>query len=445
MEPVDMELFQLKEEEEEYNNNNNNHDDEKNKMKVSSVVVLLSQELIDDEILVRLPAKSLMRFKCVVRYWNALFTNATFITRHMEMQHRTERFMIFGDKAFKGSIINLTSSSFTRSDEVDDVVQFSLEENNICHAYGSHKGFFCLHRFVHSPKLILWNPLTRELKHIDLPSHHIHDQIATPSIIHTGGIGSDPNDTYDLKIVLLIRGESNRTPPSAALYTLSTNSWTFLYKNTVPVAKVIYLNSFHHGVYANGVCHWLTTDKCILCFDFRTNQFYRLDLPPITITKFIMPKYNFLREVNDSIAYAEYHHNASPPWTDIWILEQQNNNNNNNSCCCWTKKFKFEGSVPIYAFVKDGSRFLGPSNKFFSSTQESQGLVMLYNSDGIPMFGQSNAFFSRNNELLPLVLYNSDGQPVLHFEQQVNRRCDLICNNVFKYEESMAPFHFFFS
>ncbi|KAK7258419.1 hypothetical protein RIF29_23994 [Crotalaria pallida] len=345
MEPVDMELFQLKKEEEYNNNNNNNHDDEKNKMKVSSAVVLLPQELIDDEILVRLPAKSLMRFKCVVRYWNALFTNATFITRHMQMQHRTERFMIFGDKAFKGSIINLTSSSFTRSDEVDDVVPFSLEENNVCYAYGSHKGFFCLHRLVHSPKLILWNPLTRELKHIDLPSHHIHDQIATPSIVHVGGIGSDPNDTYDLKIVLLISGDNNRhTRPSAALYTLSTNSWTFLYKNTVPVAKVIYLNSFDHGVYVNG----------------------------------------------------------------------------------------------------DGSRFLGPSNKFFSSTQESQGLVMLYNSDGIPMFGQSNAIFSPNNELLlPLVLYNSDGQPVHHFEQQVTRRCDLICNNVFKYEESMAPFHFF--
>ncbi|KAK7258418.1 hypothetical protein RIF29_23993 [Crotalaria pallida] len=298
MEPVDMELFQLKKEEEYNNNNNNNHDDEKNKMKVSSAVVLLPQELIDDEILVRLPAKSLMRFKCVVR-----------------------------------------------SDEVDDVVPFSLEENNVCYAYGSHKGFFCLHRLVHSPKLILWNPLTRELKHIDLPSHHIHDQIATPSIVHVGGIGSDPNDTYDLKIVLLISGDNNRhTRPSAALYTLSTNSWTFLYKNTVPVAKVIYLNSFDHGVYVNG----------------------------------------------------------------------------------------------------DGSRFLGPSNKFFSSTQESQGLVMLYNSDGIPMFGQSNAIFSPNNELLlPLVLYNSDGQPVHHFEQQVTRRCDLICNNVFKYEESMAPFHFF--
>ncbi|KAK7258945.1 hypothetical protein RIF29_24537 [Crotalaria pallida] len=55
----------------------------------------LPEDLVHDEILVRLPTRSLMRFKCVDPSWNALFNTDTFLMRHTLMQMREERNMIF--------------------------------------------------------------------------------------------------------------------------------------------------------------------------------------------------------------------------------------------------------------------------------------------------------------------------------------------------------------
>lgn len=50
-------------------------------------------EDLEREILVRLPAKSLTRFKCVQRSWNALFKTRTFVARQKHIQSNNHRLM----------------------------------------------------------------------------------------------------------------------------------------------------------------------------------------------------------------------------------------------------------------------------------------------------------------------------------------------------------------
>ncbi|KAK7261651.1 hypothetical protein RIF29_27967 [Crotalaria pallida] len=110
------------------------------------------------EILLRLPIKSLMRFKCVDRSWNVLLKTPSFVTMHTLMQ-REERLMIFNHQVrnprchqtMKRCIdIKLVSSN--ESHQVQHLKCPSSFQNNPSslelsgfHPLGLHKGVFCLY------------------------------------------------------------------------------------------------------------------------------------------------------------------------------------------------------------------------------------------------------------------------------------------------------------
>ncbi|XP_061365267.1 putative F-box protein At3g16210 [Gastrolobium bilobum] len=232
----------------------------------------MARDLDEDlelEILVRLPPKSLMRFKCVQRSWNALFRNHRFVMSHMNMLMSKEHLMVF---EFYGH------ASLTCDDPSQPPLYLNCSSPNKSFNFhwscgSSCNGVFCLGVFDEHDdyRLILWNPNTREVNLIPFDSHSQTSERYSEFYC----FGFDPN-TNDFKVVKLIR--TGHYPPiisCAVVYNLSTNSWTFIHDLHHPIFSCRG-SCYSDNVLVNGVYHWLTGVEggfgYILCFDFCNYQ-----------------------------------------------------------------------------------------------------------------------------------------------------------------------------
>ncbi|KAK7255620.1 hypothetical protein RIF29_29034 [Crotalaria pallida] len=219
-------------------------------MNSSSLSSLLHDDLVI-EILLRLPVKSLMRFKCVSQCWKALITaSPSFITSYNNhnINMKKERAIAFlqeDETRNPPRCIFMRLSDDKSEDLTNPFLQIdpsAEEEESHIRPCGSYKGVFCLYRIYSNYdrcQIILWNPATREVKAIppppSLPDYsllHVHDHCSVThcSVTLFCGFGGDPN-TNDLVIVnLIIDGTRKKMDPFpyVELYNLTTNSWTLI-------------------------------------------------------------------------------------------------------------------------------------------------------------------------------------------------------------------------
>ncbi|KAK7308418.1 hypothetical protein VNO77_42023 [Canavalia gladiata] len=315
-------------------------------------------EDLEAEILVRLPAKSLMRFKCVHRSWNALIRRPNFVRRHTRMRSTGERFMILVENRDRSPVHWCPCITLLSYDDNDPPQQFEYPFPNeypsfltriMWHCYCD--GILCLYVANDNSRrdqYIFWNPCTREVKVAYEPE---------PPFISSNfalqGFGVDPN-TNDFKVVYIpIFQNSNWAVPvlSVKVYNLSTDSWTVLDFHAIPPGT--YITHFGRSQKCNtlvdGVYHWLiSNDGDILCFDFRNDQFSKLKAPVL-----FRPSLDYIAEVNGSIAYiAEYYDYNNRFRLDIWVMDQH----------IWSKKYSIgplHRPVYNYGIWKDGIPVLG--------------------------------------------------------------------------------------
>ncbi|KAF7806752.1 F-box/kelch-repeat protein [Senna tora] len=255
---------------------------------------MLSANLPDDiakEIAVRLPVKSLLRFKSVSKSWYALITDPSFITQHLERSsdsnHRLH--LIFRLHALtRKPCISLVSNQEPHASRDLDL-PFLQKNVEYIFVYGQCNGIFCLYGVYRGDSnrpcstcalgggasMILWNPATKEVKVLP-PSHR--DLIDSIYVIF--GFGIDPV-TGDFKVVRFgnLAFEGREQPP-VEVYNLSTDSWKII-NAIVPAFRLCYPKC---RTYLNGVYHWLTddnNDKYILCFDFGSEVFGKIQMPPV--------------------------------------------------------------------------------------------------------------------------------------------------------------------
>jgi len=325
---------------------------------------------LEIEILVRLPAKSLMRFKCVKRSWNALLKTPYFVKRHMQMNMSDEqRLVIFPSMVQEEEKNALTILSLQDNSTITPIENiFSKNPLRIC-SFGHCNGVFCIQE-DHRKDLVLWNPTTKEVHVLPQPSADIVEVEKAEELI---GFGVDPN-TNEFKLVKVgIQRHKHCliSFSSSQVYNHNNKSWTLIPCPSLPSETMPYHSGRSENNYntlVNGVYHWLLGPNHndhnfnILAFDFQNNQFQLLESPVQ-----YCHCHHGIAEINGSLAYLSRHFLAMR----IWVKNQQG----------WVLKYNIK--VPLDPDVSvERALSKGKNDVQVLGRRSKQNLIMLYDKDG---------------------------------------------------------------
>ncbi|OIT29178.1 hypothetical protein A4A49_28542 [Nicotiana attenuata] len=223
-------------------------------------------EDLDGEILLRLPVKSLFRFKCVY----VLIKSPTFIRKHLNCSKNRPPQLLIYDYGARDDSPPITLISENHGDgEAPNYIHRFRGLTKVIGLFLLQKEIDPENRYMQIFAMALWNPSTREVRH--LPPHKIE-------YTHFG-FGLDPL-TNDYKVVYynFHFGEYEY----AAVYSCSTDSCT----NITPKIKFYSygrsLDEAYSTAYLNGAYYWLLSEGLkysIVSFDFSNEVFEEIEGP----------------------------------------------------------------------------------------------------------------------------------------------------------------------
>ncbi|VVA96674.1 unnamed protein product [Arabis nemorensis] len=367
------------------------------------------------EILLRLPAKSIGRFRCVSKLFCYLSSDPGFAKRHLDLILRNDSVRSVHRKLIVSShnlysldfdsigdgcegIRDLASvelnyplkdnpsifaemiRSYVRDhlhgggsevDEDDRRVMLKLNaksyRRNWVEIVGSSNGLVCI-----SPgegALFLYNPTTGESKR--LPETVPPKSNEFVEQFQTYGFGFD-DLTGDYKVVKLIADSEDVI--NASVYSLKSDSW-----RRISDLSYVHNDGFNSGVHFKGVIHWVFTLKegnqnprVIVAFDIKTEEFREMTLPDEaedcshTFKNFVVGSINgrlcvvnSCYEVHDDI-WVMNEYGVASSWHRIRISLLYRS----MKPLCSTKNdeealLELDGDMVLYNFETDTSRNLG--------------------------------------------------------------------------------------
>lgn len=332
------------------------------------------------EVLIRLPVKSILKFRCVSKTWRDLIRSPAFIQGHQKRERKQRVLLVkrylpqrFGDSFGSLTIFddfdfllyrrlhiptnNLPprigeSETLSFHDPESPEVLVSpnlsipiLNDLNIpwhrhsdITIHGSCNGLVCI---AFEKTVILCNPALREFKLLPPPRYPV-GYIVLP---FNYGFGFDPI-TGVYKVIQL--SETTQELPEQDeefwyhrgmisaridLYNSVSNSWKEIEDSKVP--NVCYLHNGYELLY-NGAIHWAimapNNAPYILCFDVITETFRLIDFHENVST---LERGMRLMELNDSLALVRYSHRKTGQYcnTEIWVMKEYGVKES------WTKQF----------------------------------------------------------------------------------------------------------
>ncbi|KAF5934157.1 hypothetical protein HYC85_030328 [Camellia sinensis] len=244
------------------------------------------------EILQRLPAKSLIKFRSVSKSWCSLITNPNFINTHLTHSLTSNTYKNSYDNLPLMIVRQCVSTTHTRTehyklfidseDSFDEYkeLEFPIKSRRLhfFFAIGSVKGLFCLHE---QDRYFLWNPSIRKSMAMPKPT--------VKTSMHSHGFGFDPR-TNDYKLVRIADFYPTKLPnqkPTTHIevYSLNAGSWKMSStgRNSYPDGITIdYSGRF--AAYLEGAVHFAgkmkkSNDPLILSFDLCDEVFQTMMLP----------------------------------------------------------------------------------------------------------------------------------------------------------------------
>ncbi|XP_058191992.1 putative F-box/kelch-repeat protein At1g12870 [Rhododendron vialii] len=232
----------------------------------------LPEDLVIDQILSRLPVKSLMRFKSVCKRWHSLPTNPSFIASHLKHSNASNTLaswdgnngLIVGHEGFR--LFTVCSLKFAFQ-PVNLNFGFDRKPDLVL---GPCDGVFCLHWrpiefFSHGPLverlpiIALWNPATRAFSILPMSKFDFPPYKKVYSCLVGFGFDLTAKSIKVVKVVNFRGVEAYQYVyiNYAEVYDLSSGFWRVL-----PVDDTVQKVSVHdfptHGMYNNndGVFHW---------------------------------------------------------------------------------------------------------------------------------------------------------------------------------------------
>ncbi|KMS96456.1 hypothetical protein BVRB_9g225100 [Beta vulgaris subsp. vulgaris] len=238
---------------------------------------MLHNDLLE-EILLRLPAKSLLRCRCVCWSWNSLIISPKFILAHVYQNNEAKKYHVLL-RSFGNANKKVRYKLCHDNENLDEIMTidfpFVSQHNDFFRMLGSVNGLVCLSDDIveATDTLILWNPVIR--RYLTLPKREL-DAESTYLGRSVFGFGFDSfsNDYKVIKIVYRKNPdfEALQVEASIAIFRLSSCCWGLSESTSIPVLDT-------RQAYVNGIIHWLAYNKLIVGFDLKTEAFIDMMLP----------------------------------------------------------------------------------------------------------------------------------------------------------------------
>ena len=249
------------------------------KTHMEKMILHLPHELIV-QILLRLPVKSLIRFKCVCKSWFSLIShNPHFANSHFEITAatHTRRILFTSTSELQTLSIDLEASLNVGCASLNHLTFMPLSYLYI-RINVSCRGFIFLHR---SSEICLWNPSTGV--HKQIPLSPIDSNLDAKYFCYLYGFGHDPS-TDDYLVVLMSYDTALANISShLEFFSLRANAWKEIEGTHFP-----YMNASDDprvGSLFNGAIHWLAfrhdlpMNNVIVAFDLMERKLLELSLP----------------------------------------------------------------------------------------------------------------------------------------------------------------------
>ncbi|KAM7503247.1 hypothetical protein LguiB_002151 [Lonicera macranthoides] len=239
---------------------------------------VLPTEIWIEEILTRLPVKTLLRCTSVCKSWYSLITSPNFITLHLNRttstndnrllirsyNNRTDNYSVYTDNETFDKCENLNFPPYSRTNRFKIV--------------GTCNGLVCLadDAQLNTDLMILWNPPIRKFVRLPYPNFGYNTHGA---YLQSVGFGFNPvtNDYNVVRVVCLKKVETE----VVELYEHSTGSW----RNVSASIDISYMiKPWSTQAVLNGVVHWVGLARkdvhyVIVSFDFKSETFGVVRVP----------------------------------------------------------------------------------------------------------------------------------------------------------------------
>ncbi|KAM6601921.1 hypothetical protein CsatA_021530 [Cannabis sativa] len=303
----------------------------------------LPSEIIAD-ILIRLPVKDLLRYRCVSKPWCSLIDSPDFIKWHLN--HSKETY------SNAGLVLNWSDIYWVDLDNLNSVVELNhpIDFEGGTEVLGSCNGLLVL--FNSYDDVALWNPFTKRYR--NLPNTELEfagkDFCICQYIIY--GFGYDPiHDDYKLiRLVQYIGDEDDSFDSEVKVYSLKTKSWKRI--KDFPY-YLCYKNAY--GVLVDNALHWVVSRKpesdvsnLIGAFDIVSEEYYVVPQPDFVDCDFHMTL-NVLGSclcliANYTSDQSSYFWETKADRIDIWVMKEYGVKES------WTKLYSMVQSDEISSF-----------------------------------------------------------------------------------------------
>nr|BAJ24859.1 S-locus linked F-box protein type-3 [Petunia x hybrida] len=300
-------------------------------------------------ILLRLPVKSLARFKCVIKSWYTLIQSFNFINFHLNRSTTTkDEFILFRRSTKEPDGFSHVLSFLLDHDGKDDLDPVCPDidmpylttgfASSTSHQFtGPSNGLILL---TDSLNFVLLNPATRNYRL--LPPNHFCCPRGFLRLIYGVGFGYDSiQKNYKVIRVSRVYGDppfNDRSEMSweSEVYNSSTDSWRQL-ANVDQELPGPYMHPYSEMFY-KGTFHWYAQGqmRLLLCFDINTEIFRTMQVPSTCAVR--DEKCHSLvvfGECLTFICYPDPRRESSPmqETIEIWIMQEYSVNES------WIKKY----------------------------------------------------------------------------------------------------------
>ncbi|KAI3955572.1 hypothetical protein MKX01_034894 [Papaver californicum] len=270
-----------------------------------SISVSSVPEDISQEILLRLPVKSLLRFKSISKYFSFLIRSSNFIKKHINhsIQKNNVTFIFPDYDNRETQFISLNPLLDSPSSKPDGFMTHNRRYSFIKSGWkidsfcGSSNGLLCIccvntyvdedevgcalsdDDDIKEEQIVVLNPSTREYKKILVPQR-VSDPGAVLRSLFWFAYDCKIDDYKVVRVVDFDR--SGKESFEVEVYTLGLNSWK-------KIGNVSFKFEKHHGVLVSGALHWFVVSgetqlKVLVSFDIANERFVEVLLPKERLT-----------------------------------------------------------------------------------------------------------------------------------------------------------------